>query len=71
MAATRDWQRNRDMWVRVLEKQTGEGVDVWNRRIERQWIADEKNLREWLTSQGSLAMRERCSSWSDLAIRSS
>jgi len=65
MATTRDWQRNRDMWVRVLEKQTGEGVEVWNRRIKRQRIADEKNLREWLTSQGvtgyarALLMMER------------
>jgi hypothetical protein len=23
-----DWQRNREMWIRVLEKQTGKGVDA-------------------------------------------
>ena len=27
MAETRDWQRNREMWIRVLEKQTGEGLE--------------------------------------------
>ena len=29
----RDWQRNRDMWIRVLEKRTGEGLSTWNRRV--------------------------------------
>ena len=52
MATTRDWQRNRDMWVRVLEKQTGEDLETWNRRVKRQRISDEARLRSWLTSQG-------------------
>jgi hypothetical protein len=52
MTQTRDWQRNRDMWVGVLERQTGEGVDVWKRRIGKQRIADERGLRAWLTKQG-------------------
>jgi Domain of unknown function (DUF5655) len=49
---TRDWQRNRDMWIRVLEKQTGEGVDVWNRRIRKQQPTDARSLRAWLEKQG-------------------
>jgi Domain of unknown function (DUF5655) len=52
MTETRDWQRNREMWVRVLEKQTGEGVDVWKRRIGSKRLRDERTLRAWLTGQG-------------------
>jgi hypothetical protein len=52
MTETRDWQRNRDMWVRVLEKQTREGVDVWKRRIGNARLGDERSLRAWLTCQG-------------------
>jgi hypothetical protein len=48
---TRDWQRNRELWVQVLERQTGEGVDVWNRRIAKQGLRDERSLRAWLTKQ--------------------
>jgi Domain of unknown function (DUF5655) len=51
-AATRDWRRNREMWLRTLQKQTGEGVDAWKRRIGRQSIRDESDLRAWLTHQG-------------------
>lgn len=49
MTTTRDWKRNRDMWVRVLEKQTGEGVDAWNHRIVKEGLRDERELRTWLT----------------------
>lgn len=52
MAQTRDWKRNREMWVRVLEKQTGKGVDAWNRRIKRERIPNERSLRTWLTDEG-------------------
>ena len=52
MTSTRGWQRNRDMWVRVLEKQTGEGVNAWNRRIGREHLHDERSLRAWLARQG-------------------
>ena len=52
MTETRDWQRNRDMWVRVLENQTGKGVDAWKRRIERKALRDERSLRAWLSGQG-------------------
>jgi hypothetical protein len=51
MTTTRDWNRNKEMWVRVLEKQTGEGMDVWNRRIAKQGLPDERSLRAWLTKQ--------------------
>jgi hypothetical protein len=40
------------MWIRVLEKQTGEGVDVWNRRIRKQQPTDARSLRAWLEKQG-------------------
>lgn len=49
---TRDWRRNREMWVRVLEKQTSEGVDVWNTRIRTRSFANEHVLRTWLSGQG-------------------
>ena len=52
MTETRDWQRNRDMWVRVLENQTGEGVNAWKRRIGNKRLRDERSLRAWLTRQG-------------------
>ena len=52
MAQTRDWQRNRDMWIRVLERQTGESLDDWNRRIRKQRFADEASLRLFLTDEG-------------------
>jgi hypothetical protein len=51
MAITRDWRRNREMWMRVLEKQTGEGVNVWNQRIRKQSFDDELTLRAWLSRQ--------------------
>jgi hypothetical protein len=52
MARTRDWRYNRQLWARLLEKQTGEGVDSWNRRIKRKSFADEQSLRSWLTMEG-------------------
>src|SRR4030095_7390326 len=52
MIETRDWRKNRQMWVRVLETQTGEGLDVWTRRIRRARLSDETALREWLDARG-------------------
>jgi Domain of unknown function (DUF5655) len=52
MNEIRDWQRNREMWIRILEKQTGEGVDKWNRRIKKEGLEEERSLRAWLTKQG-------------------
>lgn len=47
-----DWSRSREMWIRVLEKQTGEGLEHWNRRVGAENFKDEKSLRAWLTQQG-------------------
>ena len=47
-----DWNRNRDMWIRVLEKQTGEGLEHWNKRVRKENVKDEQSLRAWLKQQG-------------------
>jgi len=52
MSTIRDWQQSREMWVRVLEKQTSEGLDVWNARVRTMTIADENTLRDWLSTEG-------------------
>jgi hypothetical protein len=52
MSTIRDWRRNRDIWVRVLESQTSEGLDTWNQRIREASITDERKLRTWLSAQG-------------------
>ncbi|HEX2442345.1 MAG TPA: DUF5655 domain-containing protein [Vicinamibacterales bacterium] len=51
-AMVSDWQRNRNMWVRILEKRTGESVGTWNRRVKKDGPADEPRLRAWLSKQG-------------------
>src|SRR5687768_1252546 len=50
--ATRDWQRNRDLWVRVLEKKTGESLAVWNKRVAAKRCKDADALKAWLAEQG-------------------
>jgi hypothetical protein len=45
MNEIRDWRREREMWIRVLEKKTGEGVDEWNWRIKKARPEDERSLR--------------------------
>ncbi len=52
MTKMRDWQRNRELWVRVLEKHTGEGLAAWNRKIGTHPFGDERQLRRWLSKQG-------------------
>ena len=47
-----DWSRHREMSLRVLEKQTGESLEDWNRRIREENFKDEKSLRAWLKKQG-------------------
>jgi hypothetical protein len=47
-----DWNSNRDMWIRVLEKQTGESLDYWSKRVRQENFKDEKSLRTWLKKQG-------------------
>jgi len=48
----RDWQSNREMWVSMLEKQTGLGLDTWNSRIKEERLGDENSLRNWLAQHG-------------------
>ncbi|HJZ93458.1 MAG TPA: DUF5655 domain-containing protein [Gemmataceae bacterium] len=52
MTTTRDWGHARDMWIRMLEKQTGKGLDHWNARIGKKKFADADRLREWLAAEG-------------------
>lgn len=52
MNTFRDWRENREKWARVLEQNTGEDVDTWKERIERERFLDEPSLRAWLTQQG-------------------
>ena len=52
MSETRDWKGMKVMSARLLKERTSEGVDTWNRRIQRQRFNDEKSLRAWLTKQG-------------------
>jgi Domain of unknown function (DUF5655) len=48
MTTTRDWGRNRKMWIRILEKQTGEGVEAWKAKMHTRQFRNEKHLRNWL-----------------------
>jgi hypothetical protein len=65
MSIMRDWQSERELWIRVLQKQTGEALDIWNRRVEQSGIGDEPALRAWLAQRGvtgyaqTLLVRER------------
>jgi hypothetical protein len=53
MTTTRDWSHARDMWIRVLKKQTGKDLDYWNAVIKKKKFADERRLQEWLAEQGA------------------
>jgi hypothetical protein len=48
MPEMRTWQAMRDQITGQLERQTGEGVEAWNRRIKKAAPADEPALRAWL-----------------------
>lgn len=52
MAETRDWNAMRELSARLLRERTGEGVDAWNQRIQREVFSDEPALRAWLNEQG-------------------
>lgn len=52
MPTIRDWRRNKEMWVRVLEKQTGESLGTWNERIREASIENESGLHAWLSARG-------------------
>lgn len=52
MNAKLDWSQERAYRVSLLEKQSGQGVDVWRQRIEQEGLHDEDSLRTWLAAQG-------------------
>ena len=49
---TRDW-REQNQWIAdLLQRRTGESLEVWNQRVGASAIDDEASLRAWLTQQG-------------------
>ena len=52
MSETRDWQGMKSMSARLLKERTGEDVDAWKKRIEKEAFNDEQQLRDWLSAQG-------------------
>ena len=48
----RNWEENRAMWMRVLEKQTHQNLDRWNQVIHNTAITTEQELRDWLANRG-------------------
>lgn len=46
------WKETKNQWVRMLVERTGDGVEAWMRRIEREGINDEEALRAWLAERG-------------------
>jgi len=40
------------MWIELLKKQTGHGLDHWNARISKKKFADVDRLRKWLAGEG-------------------
>jgi hypothetical protein len=52
MEKIRDWKHYRDMWIRVLEKQTGKGLSHWNKRIKKEKFSNTRSLEAWLIQQG-------------------
>ena len=51
MPEMRTWQAMRDQITGQLERQTGEGVEAWNRRIKAAGPVDEPALRAWLKQE--------------------
>ena len=52
MAKILDWGSEREMWIRVLNQQTGEGLDLWNQKVADANQPDEAALRQWLAQNG-------------------
>jgi hypothetical protein len=52
MNNVQDWRESRITWIRLLEQSTGEDLESWNLRIQREGLYDEQSLRSWLTQQG-------------------
>src|SRR5262245_60066714 len=48
----RDWKHYQDMWIRVLEKQTGKSLAHWNVRVGKQKFTNARSLEKWLAQQG-------------------
>lgn len=42
----------RELLARLLRERTGEDVETWSQRIQREGLADEAALRAWLAEQG-------------------
>lgn len=51
MPNTRDWRRDRRMWIALLEKQSDVPLHVWNETIRERRFDDEGALRGWLTAR--------------------
>lgn len=47
-----DWQEMIRMSSRLLKERTGEDVETWKKRIEKEKFRDEQQLRKWLSDQG-------------------
>jgi len=52
VSETRDWKGMKVMSARLLKERTGEDVETWNQRIQREGSTEEKSLRAWLTGRG-------------------
>jgi hypothetical protein len=48
----RTWLEMRERIEQILERRTGEGVDVWVARVAALGDIDETHLRSWLTERG-------------------
>jgi hypothetical protein len=63
MVQTRDWQGMRELSARLLRERTGEGPEVWMRRIQEAQIASEEQLRVWLKERGVTGYAQSILRW--------
>jgi hypothetical protein len=59
MTTTRDWSHNKEMWIGVLDKQTGEGLEAWKAKMRRHKFCDEQQLRTWLSRRNVTGYAQR------------
>jgi hypothetical protein len=52
MPQTRDWKSMRDMMTRLLLEKTGQNVEEWNGRIDKENFIGKEQLRNWLARHG-------------------
>lgn len=71
MEKIRDWNHYREMWIRVLEKQTGRGLGYWSARIKKEKFADASSLKAWLARQGVTGYASNSWSWNGSDTRTS